>query len=118
MRYDTQFLPIIHSVSGRLLKLHKEDIAKIELSGRDGIEHSHFVKDLEDIHHRVLSPKMSFNQIRNATIESIAEYLNLTSAWSRHIHTIATVSAIWGPTLSLDDELKLEEALWYAPVIY
>jgi hypothetical protein len=75
------------------------------------------MKDLKDIHHRVLSPGMSLNRIRNATMESIAEYLNLTSAWSRHIHTITTVPAIWGPTLSFDDELKLEEALWYEPVI-
>jgi hypothetical protein len=112
-----RFYPIINSASGRLVKLHKEDMAKIELNGRDGIEHSHFMKDLKDIHHRVLSPGMSLNRIRNATMESIAEYLNLTSAWSRHIHTITTVPAIWGPTLSFDDELKLEEALWYAPVI-
>jgi hypothetical protein len=102
-------------------------MAKIEQSERDGVEHSHFMKDLKDIHHRVLGPRLALNRIRNATLESIAEYLNLTSvnssesiylyAWGRHIYTIATVSAIWGPTLSFDDEPKLEEALWYAPVI-
>jgi hypothetical protein len=102
-------------------------MAKIEQSERDGVENSHFMKDLKDIHHRVLGPGLSLNRIRNATLESIANYLNLTSmnssesmhlyAWGRHIYTIATVSAIWGPTLSLDDEPKLEEDLWYVQVI-
>lgn len=113
---------MITAVSERLLKLDREDLAKIECSGAEGIEHFHFMKDLKDIHHRVLGPGSSLNQIRNETLKSLAGTLNLVAvnsseevdlfAWSQHLYTIAAVSAIWGPTLSFSDENNLEEAFW------
>lgn len=113
---------MITAVSERLLKLDKQDLAKIESSGAKGIEHFDFMKDLKDIHHRVLGPGLSLNQIRNETLKSLAATLNLVAinscegvdlfAWSEHLYTIASVSAIWGPSLSFSDENNLEEAFW------
>lgn len=117
-----KFDPLITAVSKKVLRIPRSDLEKMERSKIPGTPHLGFMKDLQEVHHRIFGSGAALNKIRNEALKSFAELLSPENTpnqlevnlydWNQHIHTISTSRAIWGSKNPFENRPDLEEAFW------
>ncbi|KAH8799368.1 cytochrome P450 [Xylogone sp. PMI_703] len=111
------FKPFLTIVSERILKIEKHDVEKM----RNGM-HSDYINDLHHIHHGLLSPGHSLDEMGNVAKRALSNYINSINSSSnaainlydyvQHIFTMSSTLAVWGPKNPFKTDPELEKSFW------
>lgn len=113
------FMPLEIAVSERILRIGKEDMAKIHNAMSFDHGQSGYMRELHNIHHEMLNLGSVVNSMRDNGFKEIASSLNCTQeadvdlySWTRHILTTTCTTAVWGRGNPFREDQELEDAFW------
>ncbi len=95
------FMPLEVAVSKRILKIGKDEMAKVHDAMSFDNGQSGYMKQIHNTHHKMLSPGVVMNSMRDNGLKQIALSLDETQdgdvdlfSWTRHLLTMTCVTAV------------------------
>lgn len=113
-------MPLEVAVSKRILKIGKDEMAKVHDAMSFDNGQSGYMKQIHNTHLKMLSPGVAMNSMRDNGLKQIALSLDETQdgdvdlfSWTRHLLTMTCVTAVWGEENRFSKDPEIEGAFWY-----
>ena len=112
-------MPLEIAVSERILRIGKDDMARIHDAMSFDNGQSGYMRELHNIHHETLNLGSVLNSMRDNGFKEIASSLNSMQdenvdlfSWTRHVLTTTCTTAVWGRENPFREDPELEDAFW------
>lgn len=116
---NLSFMPLEIAVSKRILRIGKDDMARIHAAMSFDNGQSGYMRQLHNIHHKMLNLGSVMNSMRDNGFKEIVSSLNSMQdedvdlfSWTRHILTTTSTTAVWGRENPFRKDPELEDAFW------